>query len=284
MGGNGVAVRILITGGRGQLGRALEAALSGHDCRADGHPELDITDTGAVAEAFEAFGPDAVVHAAAWTDTAGCEADPDRALLVNGEGTRIVAEACSRSGGVMLYVSTNEVFDGEKREPYGEDDEPNPLNAYARSKLVGEQHVRTLLDRFYVVRTAWLYGEGRTSFPEKVVQAAERGGPLRGVTDEIATPTWTADLAGAIAQLLRGAPLGTYHLTDGGEASRLDWMREVLRLRGIDREVQPATQADFDLPYRKPVYSVLSLEKARRAGIDMPPWEDSLGRCLGAAG
>ncbi len=274
-------MRILITGGRGQLGQALVAALAEHEIRAPGHDALDVTDRAAVLDTFDASRPELVVHAAAWTDTAGCEADPDRALLVNGEGTGIVAEACERTGAVMLYVSTNEVFDGRKSEPYAEDDEPNPLNAYARSKLAGERHLQATLQRYYIVRTAWLYGAGRVSFPEKVLQAAAKGDVLKGVTDEIASPTWTADLASAIARLVRDAPHGVYHLTGGGRCSRLEWMREVLNLTGKgDLPVEPATQDEFRLPYRKPVFSVLSLEKARRQGIEMPLWRDALARYL----
>src|SRR3990172_8447967 len=124
--------RILITGGQGQLGRALQEALSSHQLLAPGHSELDVTDAAAVRRAVESFRPDTVIHAAAWTDTAGCEADPERALRVNGQGARLVAEACRGAGAAVLSVSTNEVFDGARSEPYSEEDEPNPLNAYAR--------------------------------------------------------------------------------------------------------------------------------------------------------
>src|SRR3990172_11505335 len=173
-------MRILITGGRGQLGRSLEDALAQHQVSALGHEELDITDAEAVAHALDKLRPEAVLHAAAWTDTAGCEADPERATRVNAGGTRTVAEACRDASAVMLYVSTNEVFDGRKREPYTEKDEPNPLNSYARSKLAGERHVQSLLERHHIVRTAWLYGAGRVSFPEKILQAAETSDVLKG--------------------------------------------------------------------------------------------------------
>jgi dTDP-4-dehydrorhamnose reductase len=242
---------------------------------------MDITDVGVVQRYFNELRPELVIHAAAWTDTAGCETDPEQAMLVNGEGSRIVAEACHRSGAAMVYISSNEVFDGKKREPYGEDDPPNPVNAYGRSKLAGERHVQSLLERHYIVRTAWLYGAGRVSFPEKVLQAAARDGSLKGVTDETASPTWTVDLAAGIAALAQGAPPGTYHLTNSGHCSRFEWVQEVLRLRGLsDLPVEPATLAQFGAPYRKPVFSALCLDKARRIGIEMPPWKDALERYL----
>lgn len=273
-------MRVLITGGRGQLGRALADALPRHDVLAPGRDELDVTDRARVKQAVEGFRPELVLHAAAWTDTAGCESDPGRAMRANGEGARIVAGACAAVDAAMLYVSTNEVFDGEKREPYSENDPPNPINAYARSKLAGERYVQEALDRHYVVRTAWLYGAGRVSFPEKILQAAADSPVLKGVTDEIASPTWTADLAAAIARLLEGGPFGVYHLTNSGYCSRLEWAQEVLRLRGLDVRVEPAKQAEFGAPYRKPVFSALSLEKASAQGIQMPDWRDALARYL----
>jgi dTDP-4-dehydrorhamnose reductase len=274
-------MRVLITGGRGQLGRALQGSLAQHQVSALDLPEMDVTDPEAVRRAFDDLRPELVIHAAAWTDTAGCESDPGQALLVNGEGSRHVAEACARAGAAMLYASTNEVFDGETGEPYREDDPPSPVNAYGRSKLAGERWVRSVLERCYVVRTAWLYGAGRVSFPEKVLQAAAKANSLKGVTDEIASPTWTADLAAGIAALVRGAPFGIYHLTNSGYCSRLEWIEEIVRLAGLgDIAVEPASQREFGAPYRKPVFSALSLEKAERLGIDMPPWRDALERYL----
>ena len=277
-------MRVLVTGGRGQLGRALQKSLAQHQVSLLDLPEMDITKDDVVQRYFNELTPDLVIHAAAWTDTAGCEADPEQALLVNGEGSRIVAEACARSGAAVVYISSNEVFDGEKREPYGEDDPPNPINAYGRSKLAGERHVKSALERHYIVRTAWLYGAGRVSFPEKVLEAATRDGSLKGVTDEVASPTWTADLAAGIAVLAQKAAPGTYHLTNSGHCSRFEWVQEILRMRGLsDLPVEPATLEEFGAPYHKPVFSVLSLDKARRTGIEMPSWQDALARYLRGA-
>ncbi|GAF92694.1 unnamed protein product, partial [marine sediment metagenome] len=169
-------MRILITGGRGQLGRGLQQALSAETVLALGHHELDVTDAAAVRRAVGRFRPQVVIHAAAYTDTAGCEADPELAMRVNGEGTRQVALACRESDVAMLYVSTNEVFDGQKGKAYLESDEPEPVNAYGRSKLAGERYVQSILDRFYIVRTAWLYAAGGNNFPSKVLRATADGG------------------------------------------------------------------------------------------------------------
>jgi dTDP-4-dehydrorhamnose reductase len=221
--------------------------------------------------------PEVVVHAAAWTDTAGCERDPERATLVNGRGAGIVAEACGEAGAAMAYVSSNEVFDGEKGAPYNEDDATNALNAYAASKLEGERQVAGALDARYIVRTSWLYGPGRVSFPEKILQAARKDGTLRAVTDEIASPTWTVDLAGAIAKLVRQPAYGVYHFSNAGWCSRLEWAVEILRLAGMtDVPVEPATMAEFDLPYRKPAFTAIANNNGARLGITLRPWQEAL--------
>jgi dTDP-4-dehydrorhamnose reductase len=270
-------MRVLITGGRGQLGRALQESLAQHQVSALDLPEMDVTDPEAVRRAFDELRPELVIHAAAWTDTAGCESDPERALQVNGEGSRHVAEACARAGAAIVYISSNEVFDGAKQEPYREDEPPNPINAYGRSKLEGERYVQSTMERHHIVRTAWLYGAGRVSFPEKVLQAAAKAKSLKGVTDEIASPTWTTDLAAGIAALVRGAPFGMYHLTNSGYCSRLEWVQEVLRIRGLSNlRVEPATQEEFGAPYRKPAFSALANVNAARLGIELRPWQEAL--------
>jgi dTDP-4-dehydrorhamnose reductase len=270
-------VRILITGGRGQLGGELQQALSAGTVLALGRQELDVTDAAAIDQAVGQFRPQVVVHAAAYTDTAGCEADPELAMRVNGEGTRQVALACRKSGAVMLYVSTNEVFDGQKGEAYLESDEPKPINAYGRSKLAGEQYVQSILDRFYIVRTAWLYAAGSNNFPAKVLRAVANEGGLRFVTDEVASPTWARDLAQAIAGLIGRLTYGIYHLTNSGCCSRYQWAQRVLELAGrSDAALHPVVQAECDLPYRKPPYSELANRAAAALGITLRPWQEAL--------
>jgi dTDP-4-dehydrorhamnose reductase len=270
-------VRILITGGRGQLGRELQRALSGQTVLAVDLDELDVSDAVAVRRAIGQFRPQVVVHAAAYTDTAGCEADPELAMRVNGEGSRQVALSCRESDAAMLYVSTNEVFDGQKGEPYLESDEPKPINAYGRSKLAGERYVQSILDRFYIVRTAWLYAAGGNNFPTKVLRAAANEGELRFVTDEVASPTWARDLAQAIVGLIGRPAYGIYHLTNSGCCSRYQWAQRVLELAGRgDVVLRPVVQADYGGPYRKPPYSELANRAAAALGIVLRPWQEAL--------
>jgi dTDP-4-dehydrorhamnose reductase len=276
-------MKILITGANGQLGLALQRALSGHDLLTLDHARLDVTDSVAVHKAIVDARPDVVIHAAAWTDTANCERDPERAMLVNATGARNVAVTSRKAGATMLHVSTNEVFDGEKGAPYDEDDTPQAINAYGRSKLAGEIAVSETLPEHYIVRTSWLYGPGRASFPEKVLQNAREHGRLRLVTDEVASPTLTGDLAAAIGRLIETREFGIYHLTNEGECSRQEWAKEVLRVAGVEVPIEATTQQAFGLPYRKPAVSALANNSAAKLGITLRPWREALRDHLRAA-
>jgi len=305
-------MRVLITGGRGQLGRELQRALQasgegegralarhgrsaslkagllaleGAEVLALDLPELDVTDAEAVERAIRQAKPDLVIHAAALTDTSLCEEDPTLAMRVNAEGSLHVAQACQRVDAAMVYVSTNEVFDGARGEPYGESDEPRPINAYGRSKLEGERFVQATLPRHYIVRTAWLYAEGGDNFPAKVLRLAQerpasRAGrrELSMVTDEVATPTWARDLAPAIIRLAGQPAYGIYHLTNDGYCSRFEWAAEVLRLAGrADVTLRPITSAEYVGGPPKPPFSALRNEAAAGLGITLRPWQEALG-------
>ena len=270
-------MRIAITGAHGQLGLALQRALYDDEVIAYAHNEVDITDADAVVRAVEDRHPDAVIHAAAWTDTAGCEADPARAIEVNGHGAGNVAKACARTGAAMLYVSSNEVFDGETDAPYAEDAQMNPVNHYGRSKLEGEKQVQDALERHQIVRTSWLYGPGRVSFPEKILKVAKEQGRLKLVTDEVASPTWTVDLARALSALVRLEEVGVFHLTNAGYCSRKEWAEEVLRIAMLgSTPTEPATLADFGAPYKKPPFSALANVRAAKVGVRLRNWQLAL--------
>jgi dTDP-4-dehydrorhamnose reductase len=275
-------MRILITGGGGRLGRELQGGFAAQTVWAPDEPELDVTDAAAVGRELDAFRPDLVIHAAAFTDTRGCEDDPARATRVNGDGTRNVALACRRVGATLLYVSTDEVFDGTKGEPYQETDEPRAINAYGSSKLLGERQVRSLIQKAYVVRTSWLYGGGN-DFPAKVLQ--KPSGELPMVTDEVSSPTWARDLAEAIARLVeRDAPTGIYHLANGGHCSRFEWAERVLALAGRhDVVLRPITHAEYNAPYRKPPFSALANTAAAALGVVLRPWQEALAAYFAVA-
>ena len=205
------AMRVLVTGAGGQLGRALGPALRDHEVTALTRAQLDITDPAAVREAVRAHGPDLVLNAAAYNAVDRAETDREGAFAVNATGPRLLAEAAAGAGAAILHVSTDYVFDGEKGAPYDESDLPNPLSVYGRSKLAGEEAVRASNPRHYVVRTAWVYAASGKNFPLTILGLAEKG-PVRVVDDQWGSPTYAPHLAQALAQLIVTGSFGTWHL------------------------------------------------------------------------
>ena len=251
-----------------------------HDLIPTTSADLDITHATA-ADQIVAARPDLVIHPAAWTNVDGCAQDPDRALVVNGLGTRRVALACQRLDVPLVYVSTNEVFDGRATMPYHEWDAPHPINAYAQSKLVGEHYVRELLNRFYIVRIAWVFG-GERNFVRTMQRLAAEQDTLRVVDDEIGNPTYALDAAEAIRRLIREPAYGTYHFVNEGYCSRYDFAREILRQSGRDDvRVEPIKLKDYPRPSTPPPFTALrNFVGAVDLGIVLPPWQDALARFL----
>jgi dTDP-4-dehydrorhamnose reductase len=271
-------MKIAITGGRGQLGRTLEHVLSPqHQLLILDLPETDITRRGEI-DSIAQLAPDLVIHAAAMTDVDGCARDPTAAFRANALGTQNVALACQRARAVMLYVSTNEVFDGTKNAPYLELDEPHAINPYGASKLAGERYVQMLLHRFYIVRTAWLYARGGNNFPNKIIAAAKAKGRLAVVDDEIGNPTYAPDLARAIAELIETNHFGIYHLVGEGTASRYDWVVRILQLAGMnDVPLARIQLADYPRASTPPRNGALAnFAAATMLGIRLRPWQDAL--------
>jgi dTDP-4-dehydrorhamnose reductase len=272
-------MRYLITGNKGQLGRALQRRLpeaAGIDL-----PEVNICDAAAFGRVLAAERPDVVLHCAAMTDVDGAAADPALAYRINGLGTQNVALAAGKAGAAMVYISTNEVFDGLRRAPYDEFDAPNPINAYGRSKLAGEWFVTHLLRRFYVARTAWLTSAGGHNFVHRILQLADERLSLRVVTDEVANPTFVEDLADALLKLLATEHYGIYHLTNAGYCSRHEFARKVLELSGRSQvTLEPITLAEFPRASTPPPFAPLNNTAAAALGITLRPWEEALEEFL----
>lgn len=272
-------MRILITGHKGQLGQALMARLpeaAGLDL-----PEVDITDPASVGAATEAARPEIIIHCAAMTDVDGAARHPEAAYRINGMGTQNVALTAARAGAALAYLSTNEVFDGAKREPYFEFDPPHAINPYGQSKLAGEWFVTHLTARFYVIRIAWLAAPGGRNFVHRIQQLADERGPLKVVTDEVANPTFVGDLAEAIVQLISTGRFGLYHLTNSGYCSRYDYAKKILELTGRGHlRVEPITLAEFPRPSTPPKFTPLANTTAAALGITLRPWEEALAEFL----
>jgi dTDP-4-dehydrorhamnose reductase len=269
-------MRVVITGAAGQLGRAFRQAFAPeHEVIALGHAELDLSHPECV-EQLVATGADLVLHPAAFTNVDGCAREPERAYRANGLGTRYVALACRRLDAALVYVSTNEVFDGAARTPYYEYDRPNPINPYGWSKWVGEEAVRELVARHYIVRVAWLFG-GERNFVRTVLRLAAERDTLSMVTDEVGSPTYAPDVAAATLSLVRRPFYGTYHLVNQGACSRYDFAAAALRLAGSERvALRPMALADYKRDSVVPPYTPLRNIAAADLGVTLRPWEEAL--------
>lgn len=274
-------MRVIITGAQGQLGRQLMAAFAGHERLGLDLPETDITQP-AVSAQIADWRPDWVIHAAAYTDVDGCERDPELAFRVNAVGAQHVAIGARRAGAALFHISTNEVFDGTRRELYREWDAPNPSSVYARSKAAAELIVRDLSGGcFYIVRIAWLFGPGGVNFVTKILAAAGKTGALSVAADEFGNPTYAPDLAAAIVQLAHTGQYGIYHLTNAGFCSRLEFAREIMRLTGkADVPIAPILSAEWLRPARPPLHSILANTNGAAHGITLRSWQAALAEYL----
>jgi len=307
-------LRVLVTGGNGQLGRDLRVVLAGavpaggeHRSPHVGHgvlpsvaegtfevlstdiDTLDVVDRTAVREAVDTFRPDIVLHGGAYTAVDACESDPDTAFAVNALGTRHLAEAAVDVGAHLVYVSTDYVFDGTLERPYVEWDRPNPRSVYGRSKLGGEMEVHVIAGASAtVIRTAWVSGAHGSNMVKTVLRlaAAAPEGPLRFVDDQHGCPTFTADLARAVVRLALDRRPGTFHVTNQGETTWCGFAKATLAAAGLDpRLVVPIATSELDppRPAPRPANSRLDNAVLRLSGLPtLPPWTESLGRLVTA--
>jgi dTDP-4-dehydrorhamnose reductase len=275
-------VRILVTGAGGQLGRELIEVLASHELHGRDHRDLDITDRQAVDATVEQLRPAWVINAAAYNDVDGAESAVELAYAVNAAGPGHLAAAAARAGAEMVHISTDYVFDGHKGAPYTEMDRADPLSVYGRSKYEGELQVLSAHPSACVLRTAWLYGGYGKNFVKAILTAAERGGPLKVVADQIGSPTWTRHLAEAIAELIRTPARGLFHVANGGACSRFEFARAIVNGRV---EVEPVSAADAARPAPRPANSALTSERWQPAGLhSLPDWKTALSDFLGEAG
>jgi dTDP-4-dehydrorhamnose reductase len=291
-------VRVAVSGASGRLGRALVAALEEAPFTGLAGPigwtraDLDLDRPEAIPALLDRDRPEVVVHAAAWTDVDGCAREPDLAMRRNGEATRILAEACVTRGLDLVVISTNEVFDGRRSDGQGylPSDAVSPINPYGSSKLAGEEGARRAYEglagpqlagpQLAIVRTAWLFGPGPPDFPRKILAAARRAQaarePLPVVGDEWGCPTYTADLAEAVVELIgSGEVAGLHHLVNGSFATRADWARDVVARAGLSVEVQDVPSATWPRPSTPPRWGVLAQTRLPSAE-PLRAWPDAM--------
>lgn len=273
-------MKILVTGAKGQLGIEVAKQSGEHDLILAGREDLDITDARQVSSCLREVKPDAVIHCAAYTNVDGAESDEEGAFRVNVVGAQNMAAGCLETGARLVYVSTDYVFDGTKQGLYREFDPVNPQTVYGRTKWQGEELVRQILGRHYIVRTAWLYGEGK-NFVRTMLQLAEKQHTLRVVADQVGTPTSTVDVAQAIYRLLDSDAYGTYHASCQGQCSWYDFACEIFRQAGEQVQVLPVTTAEFPRPAKRPAYSVLDNYMLRMTvGDPMRSWQEALAEYI----
>ncbi len=288
-------MKILITGGKGQLGTELfkcfergftEIGIPSvlnekNDVRSIDVDELDITDIKAVKKFFNAEKYDAVINCAAYTNVDGCEAHRDDAFKVNAIGPRNLAIACEGIGAKLIHISTDYVFPGNDFFSRTECDIPAPINVYGSTKYLGEQYVREFCTKYFIVRTAWLYGYCGKNFVKTVMNAARKFGKLTVVNDQRGNPTNAADLAHHIIKLLDTEEYGIYHGTGTGECSWYDFAAEIVKASGIDAKVEPCTSQEYKATHPesadRPSYSALDNGMFRATvGDEFRPWQDAL--------
>ena len=265
--------KILVSGSGGQLGLELSELLSqrDHEVVEFSREELDVTDFGAVRLALEEHSPDVVVNAAAYTNVDGCETEADLAYGVNALGPRNLAQLCYVQGCDLLHVSTNYVFDGTSERPYEPFDTPNPISVYGRTKLAGEEYVRQLTNRWYVVRSAGVYGRGH-NFVRTMLRLGVERDVLKVKDDEFISPTYAADLAEGIVGVIEGERYGLYHLTNAGSCSWHEFAETIFELAGVDIEVIPVPTSEYPLPAVRPANGVLSAQGSQ----ELRHWREAL--------
>ena len=255
-------MKILITGSNGMLGHDLiEVLKDNHELILTTSKTLDITNKDQVFEVICDAEPDVVINSAAYTDVDGCEENQDLAYSVNGEGVKNLALACKEVDCALVQISTDYIFNGKNDRPWVEDDEIGPISVYGKSKLKGEEAILETLDKYFIVRTAWLYGINGKNFPKTMLELAKNHSEITVVYDEVGTPTYTPDLAYGISELIETDYYGIYHLTNSGNCSWCEFARYIFEVADKDVKVVPVTASEFARPAPRPSYSVLENKK-----------------------
>ena len=279
-------MKVLVTGAKGQLGHdvAIELEKRGHIAVGVDVADMDITDAAACQRVITACAPDAVIHCAAWTAVDAAEDNEDACRRVNALGTRNIAQVCKALDVKMMYISTDYVFDGQGDTPWQPDcREYAPISVYGKTKLEGEQAVSELLEKFFIVRIAWVFGVNGKNFIRTMLSLGQKYDAIRVVCDQIGTPTYTLDLARLLVDMIETEKYGYYHATnEGGYISWADFAAEIFRQAGMKTVVTPVTTEEYGLSKAaRPKNSRLDKSKLAENGFEpLPAWQDALARYL----
>ncbi len=269
-------MRIAVTGSKGMLGYAIKQVFTDIELIGLTRKDFDITDLDKTAPKIKEIKPDYLIHTAAYTDVDGSELNPEKAYLDNGIGTRNVVMACEAINCPIIYISTDYVFDGSKKEAYNEWDKPNPINKYGLSKLIGELFVTSLTNKFYIIRTSGLYGKNGKNFVDSIIKLLSEKKEIDVVNDQVGSPTYTIDFANKLRELV-GKGYGTYHVSNTSQCSWYEFAVEIAKLKGIKTKVNSITSDKLNRPAKRPAFSVLENTMLRLEGMkELRHWKDAL--------
>ena len=276
-------MRILVTGVKGQLGHDVvdELTKRGHTPIGVDVEEMDITDAAAVEQEMKKEPLDAVIHCAAYTAVDPAEDNREVCMRVNAEGTRNIARVCRELDIKMVYISTDYVFDGEGERPWEPDDARNPLNVYGESKYQGELAVEEYLDKYFIVRIAWVFGVNGKNFIKTMLRLAKDHKEINVVNDQTGSPTYTYDLAVLLADMVETEKYGRYHATNEGLCTWYEFAKEIFAQAGVDVTVNPVASEEFPAKARRPHNSRMDKSRLTQNGFKLlPSWQDALKRYL----
>ena len=273
-------MKILITGANGLLGHELSSLLKDHTLILLSHSQLDISDSESINQQIDSSSPDIIINSAAYTQVDACETNYDLAYKSNATGPKNLAIKCKQLGIPLIHISTDYVFEGneKKNSPLVENDKLGPKTVYGKTKLEGEKMVQENCQKYFILRTAWLYGEGK-NFVKTMLSLSKKNKELKVVNDQIGSPTYAKDLAKAIKEIIekKSDKYGIYHVTNKGEVSWYEFAKKIFEIKNIEIKVNPCTSEEFPRPAPRPHYSVLSNQKWIDAGFTpMRDYEEAL--------
>nr|WP_295972271.1 dTDP-4-dehydrorhamnose reductase [uncultured Bacillus sp.] len=274
---------VLVTGVNGQLGHDVvkELTQKGHQAYGTDRQDFDLTNEAEVKAYVKKLNPNCVIHCAAYTNVDKAESDEDMAYHVNALGTKYLAEAARDAGAKMVYISTDYVFNGNNTEPYEVDQETDPIGVYGKTKLAGEEFLKSTLNKYYIVRTAWVYGINGHNFVKTMLRLGKERGELGVVHDQVGSPTYTVDLAKLLVEMAETDKYGVYHATNSGICSWYEFAVEIFSQAGLEVKLNPLTTEQYPTPAKRPKYSVLSKNKLTERGFTpLRDWKEALSAYL----
>lgn len=276
--------KVLITGSGGMLAYALQSAITSiGDVVGLTRKQLDITNKSSVHDTVKSIKPDIIINAAAMTNADECEEHQDSAMLLNGAAVGYLAQAAQAIGAKLIHISTDYVFDGNKGSAYTENDKPNPLSVYGKTKLKGEEELKRFTDNYVILRTQWMFGEHGSNFVDTILRIAKEKDEIKVVDDQYGCPTYTKDVANVIRLLIgkKDIKAETIHFSNAGIVSRFGLAQEILRLAGIQTRIVPVTTAALQRPAKRPYNSSLDKTKIKKLlHGDIRPWQEALNEYM----